>query len=298
MTRIYKLYGIDNPKIYDAAVDYGKTSATVKIESSRAVGIEVEVENAKVARDFTSRVWTATNDGSLRNQGLEFVTKPIPAKWAPHALRELLGECLDNKECCFSPRTSIHVHVDVSQENDADVIGAVQLYSVFERQFFRYVGRGRSKNIYCVPITESACLAGIGDGHDSTYAHGSWSKYSALNLIPLNSYGTLEFRHMHGSFDLLKVSTWVRMLVTLIDWACAAGRNKVSTILQSMDENYNYNALLDEIFGEDAYHLKVSNYNEVKFCVGRMFTSFAKHSTIQALAVNRSANAPFFQPGV
>jgi len=45
--------------------------------------------------------------------------------------------------------------------------------------------------------------------------HAKWSKYSALNIIPLARLGTIEFRHMHGTKDQVLMKDWLGSISNL-----------------------------------------------------------------------------------
>lgn len=297
--RVSKLYGIDRPEVH--VFDWGtRQRPEINIPSTRAVGIEVEVENANARGRLYSNVWTNHADGSLRNNGTEYVSRPIAANVASYALQELLTEVLDQEQCCFSPRTSIHIHVDVSGEEDVTVMNAILLYTLFEKMLFRFTGRGRMKNIYCVPVIDTSLLNGAANrnaGIDTRHAHGKWSKYSAMNILPLSSYGTLEFRHMHGTFDLNKVSVWIRMLTNMVDYAVRQNPKALGDVFQQMDENFNYVQLLGEVFQGDVDYLKYQGYDDVEQGVGCILSAFNDGQTVRDLLVNRDSKAPFYLAG-
>jgi len=46
-----------------------------------------------------------------------------------------------------------------------------------------------------------------------------WSKYSAFNLLPLRTQGTIEFRHLYGTGDKAVYQQWLTMLRDLWDFA-------------------------------------------------------------------------------
>jgi Putative amidoligase enzyme len=233
----------DPSKIYKQTVDI--------IDSDEAVGIEVEVEAAQHDRNPNPNVWVSKGDGSLRNNGIEWITVPIPARWAPAALDDLLGNCL-SKSCCFSPRTSIHVHVDMQKYETHQVMDVVLLYTLLESALYQYTGRGRIKNIYCVPVFDTSMLRGqAGRGNLSSTLQG-WSKYSGLNLLRLADLGTIEFRHMHGTFDSHKVAVWIRLLIKLCTFARDAGTEHIRKLVQSSEQSINVQSLLREVFGGDA----------------------------------------------
>lgn len=258
------------------------------IESDRAVGIEVEVENLQLNRYPNGDVWMQKGDGSLRNNGVEYVTMPIKASDAPLALYDLLEGAL-NKNCCFSPRTSIHVHVDMRNETSDEVTDVVLMYTLFETLFYKFTGRGRIKNIYCVPIFDTNLLSGRAAGTSNIFRIAEvWSKYSGLNLIPIASFGTIEFRHMHGTFDVDKLSRWVRIIVKLVDYVKKQGKDFIRNFL--LKESGTIRSVRDvgeAIWGEDWPSLKLESASEIQRGRDAVMTSFVegKHANNIALIV-------------
>src|SRR5215213_1967548 len=159
MTTILEKFGINPVQIVvPKGLDY---VGSVSIRSEHAIGIEVEVENVvDVARIPKGSVWTSKTDGSLRNAGMEFITMPIPASYAPAVLNQLMTQVL-NQHCSFSPRTSVHVHLNVQDLELHQALDYVLLYSIFEKLFYKFAGRGRIRNIFCVPITETDLLVNL-----------------------------------------------------------------------------------------------------------------------------------------
>lgn len=291
MPTVRELYRMDQVKIKDPSKIYKGYEAIEPCKSSLGIGIEVEVENHTLKLSPTEGIWTGVADGSLRNAGIEYVSKPIPASFGAIALQELLGECLDEKECCFSPRTSIHIHINMQEVECEIVKDIILLYSVFEKLFFRFTGRGRIKNIYCVPLTDTNCLNALATNHLND-ARGKWSKYSALNLCPIAEYGTIEFRHMHGTFDIKKISIWIRLLTSLCEYVINKGGMRDE--FKEMSSGYDFPALLKAVFDTDAEYLKYHHFNDIKSSVGRVKTAFTDPMTTRKLLEMRDPKSPFF----
>lgn len=298
MTKIAKLYGVGLPEVTDWTNRFtDRPTPEIQIASKRAVGIEVEVENVARRNGLYSGIWTNHADGSLRNDGAEYISAPIPACFAPWALQELLGHSLNQDECCFSPRTSIHVHLDMTGEDDNVVQNVMLLYTLFEKLLFRFTGRGRIKNLYCVPVMDTQMLHEFLQ-QDTRYAQNHWYKYSAFNLLPLAQHGTLEARHMHGTFDLNKVVVWVRMLVSLVDYCAAQDWKALRNFIQQCGPSTDYQQLLRDIFGADAEFLKYQSYDkDIESALGSVMTAFTSSVTTRALLELRDVKAPFYMTG-
>lgn len=219
-----------------------------KIVSDQLIGIEVEVEAAQAAIANLNKVWNATTDGSLRNNGAEFVSKPIMASDAPITLKHLLSQYLQ-QDCCFSPRTSVHVHLNVQDLEVTQLVNLVALYTVFEKALFQFAGRGRIKNIYCVPLVDTNLLLGLA-GSDNVLRN--WSKYTSLNLLPVREQGTVEFRHMHGTFDVTKLCNWIGLITKLKEYVIKTTTKNIRLMIHNMEVDASVQSLKREIFEEFA----------------------------------------------
>lgn len=287
---IRDLFGLKSRKGHE--YKYPVNNNLPVIKSDRLIGIEVEVENYAIKRSEYSSVWRRETDGSLRNNGIEYTTEPIRAALAPYALHELLGECLD-EACCFSPRTSIHVHMNMLEDDDQAVTAMTMLYMALEPLFFQFTGRGRIKNIYCVPVMDTNLMSGAVYKTLRQLREG-WSKYTAWNLLPLAEYGTVEARHMHGTFDINKVCTWIRLLTKLADFCTQTPPQEVMEVVKNLGENTDYQLLLARIFDEDAAALKYQCYDNISKSVDRVADCFADPNSVRELSLSRDTKTPFY----
>src|SRR5690348_5544085 len=112
MSKVIEIYGNRPPVSRNLAIKHLKANVPdlPVIESQQLVGIEIEIENWTSKQSEVSRVWSSKDDGSLRNNGIEWVSTPIVAAQAPFALYHLLNDVV-SPVCCFSPRTSVHIHL-------------------------------------------------------------------------------------------------------------------------------------------------------------------------------------------
>lgn len=269
-----------------------------KIDSTCAIGIEVEVENAGGTSPPRGSLWQVVSDGSLRNSGAEFITYPIEARYAPMALVQLLEQTL-TKSCCFSPRTSVHVHMNAQDLHLPQVVDFVMLYSVYEKLFYNFAGRGRINNIYCVPITHTnlpAMLAERGVGASA------WSKYTGLNLAPLGNrrdgetgYGTIEFRQMHGTFNVDKLCVWIDLITRLKTYVQKSSTKDIRELISSMDEQFDYQKLLTDIFGNLGDLLKYQGTQEIYQGVLAAKSALLSPKSTTRLSTAASKDAPFFK---
>ena len=259
------------------------------INSDEIVGIEVEVE-AQAHRRSSNEVWRRTEDGSLRNGGIEFISMPIRAKYAPAALKHLFVGDFD-EDFCFSPRTSVHVHLNMQDVATEKVVDFLMVYSLFEKCLYRYVGKSRWKNIYCTPITETYLFAGLARQGLRT----AWEKYTGLNILPLSSHGTVEFRHMHGTNDAKKLSVWIDLICRIKKYVLDHKTEEIrKTII-----NFNggqMDSLAREVFGDLVEVLQLSDPNEVMSRLAAVKSGMIRHDLLNTQIIKvRSLESKFFK---
>lgn len=180
-------------------------------------GMECEIESVRNPSENYSG-FTTTTDGSLRNNGYEFISQPLDKDVLLDCFKKLHATLqFHDKSEAFSPRTSTHVHINCRTLTPEQTKQLVMFYALFEEFFFSFVDPIRRSNIHCVPLTETFLPA--------TYARSlnvmidNWHKYTALNLLPLVKLGTIEFRHLQGTNDPVVTRQWLSCLERL--WTLA-----------------------------------------------------------------------------
>lgn len=291
MATIVEEYGL-RPVSPAIVAGLSKHQADGMVVSSRElIGIEVEVENYTPKLGTLNRVWNVTTDGSLRNNGAEVISKPIEAIHAPMMLNYLFNEFLDNKQCCFGPRTSIHVHLNVQDLTRAQALDFILVYAIYERLFYKFAGRGRQKNVYCVPLSDSDLLVNLADQGETR--GGNWSKYTGLNTLPIREYGTIEFRHMHGTINVHKLTTWINLICKLKEYIKRTSTKTVRSMVAEMYDGFDFGAHLADIFGEYANAFRYEGPQELNYIqVKQALTSRA--SVVSNFHRNLKTDSSFF----
>ena len=216
-------------------------------DHSSLVGIEVEVENLPTwyAGD---PIWHVTVDGSLRNHGKEYISRPIRSTQIEFALRTLFKN-LEQHNYKFSPRCSVHVHMNARTLQPKHLRALLLLYLTFERSIFRFIGNNRDRNIHCVPLLDCFLTNNIFDIVDGQLPPSVWMKYTALNLVPLGEKGTIEFRHMHGTDDITKLMTWINIILSLKVYAYKTPPELITERINSLNTTSQYRQFIVEVFG-------------------------------------------------
>jgi hypothetical protein len=225
---------------------------TIPVENNAYIfGLEVEVENIsnpKVTATYRS-YWTVTTDTSLRNNGVEFVSIPLKMSQIEGAIDQLTTNLPTTHE--FSPRTSVHVHMNVRDLSLEQITNLLLLYTTIEELLFKWVGHERDTNIFCIKLTEteyadSYMKLQINPINTVQY----WNKYTALNLHPMQEKGTVEFRHMHGTCDKVRLLTWINMLACLKTAAKKRNLNSLIKEIQELNSSSMYEIFISKIFNE------------------------------------------------
>jgi len=238
------------------------------------VGIEVEVERVFRTNGILplpssgNFLWKNVEDGSLRNNGREFVSIPIRGDTIPFAL-EVLNRTLNKEKLCigheFSERTSVHVHVDVRAMTTEQLQSFILTYILLEPLFYNYTGDTRYNNIFCVPLNYSnlnKVLKRLFDDLQKGIAHkamggiNTWPKYTGFNLKPVTTYGTVEFRHMGGTCDVAELSNWINLILRLHRYAEGQSFEKLKSRILNMNTTSEYMQIVSEIFGNDLYLIR------------------------------------------
>lgn len=217
----------------------------IVLQKEFIIGMECEIEGIECPAPAVSG-FQLTTDGSLRNaqgpggHGHEYISHPFTKEKAYERFAKL-HEQLTFFEYGFGPRTSTHIHVNCLMLDESEVKNMVLLYALFEEFFFYLVSSERRNNIHCTPLTETYLPGRY--GHTLYDLTNSWSKYTALNLLPLAHHGTVEFRHLQGTSDPEVLRVWVDTLHNL--WKLCQTVEITEQSLGSQEEYMNW---FDEIF--------------------------------------------------
>lgn len=227
------------------------------------IGFELETENCQtLPRDFGEMVsrfnMRIETDGSLRGTAYEFLTLPMKTTNALAALTDWFTYSKLTEEN-YSDRCSVHVHVNCTDLTTEQVSSVALLYTVTEEILFEFVGGNRDTGIYCIPWSQCRQHFNLIKRFLENGAEvlRNWSKYTAVNLIPLAGFGTMEFRQMHGTSDMAKITTWVNIIGALFKYGVAIELKDLMTEIKSLNNNSEYQAFFSKIFQD------VLPYNEV-----------------------------------
>lgn len=228
-----------------------KTSKVLPLNSSDPsllYGLELEIENTMFG-EWCVPGMKATEDGSLRNAGCEYITQPMTFSNAVHCLQKFFNLSQVTKEN-YSERCSVHVHANCQDLTVDQLLTVLMLYQVYEKPLFVFIGEDRDKNIFCVPWSQTLLNHNIINKiKDNTLNVRQWQKYTALNILPLQTQGTIEFRHMAGTNDINKIMTWMNIIGCLFAYARKYEYSKVRQELVELNTTSDYHQLFQRVFG-------------------------------------------------
>jgi hypothetical protein len=192
------------------------------------IGVEIELEGQSkkdilVHNNNGAPFWVQHQDGSLRN-GVEFVlSQPMMGSTLKEAIHYFFRTF---KTYDDNPRTSIHVHINMLQDDESleGLRNFLVLYYAFEDPFFQIADEARKWNGYCNPFEDDPpdILQAIMRHDDpkevTRYMRDGGNgggRYYGLNLLALGRFGTLEFRHLPLVRDEQRLFDWIMLIMEL-----------------------------------------------------------------------------------
>ncbi len=227
------------------------------ISNKYFLGIEIEaegyrgVDSADKMSIYHSILWHSKPDGSLRNNGIEFITSPINGDVVPYCLGVL--DYVNKKyKLQYNDLTGNHVHLNAMDMTMKQIAMFAAHNVIFEPALFRFSGN-RNKSIYCVPIRNSEndypTLINSSEAKKLYRAVANGNKYIALNYRTLRQYGTFEFRHMEGTADMGRIINWINLILRLREAAEMPFKETLARIY-ALNTNSQYEELAYDVFKE------------------------------------------------
>lgn len=249
----------------------GFTSA----ESYGDFGLELETEYTRDETEAAMRAippgWVVKRDGSLRNFGLEFATTGACRRDTKNASLTALVNMLATRLTSVirgSPRTSLHVHVNVLDMTPLQLTVGITAFYLLEEALLEMCGQYRRGNLHCLSLKEAPSV--INDLTIDANSNGFFQqfrqdrhKYSNLNLAAIRRYGTVEVRSMDGGLDLEKMILWTDLLYEIIHTAPKNFKNPKELLDLVYDtqirDNESTDAVLVKLLETEALRKHVAN---------------------------------------
>lgn len=168
--------------------------------------IKCSIEYGGYGNDDFFTKWAIKTDSSIKHQGKSCeVSSPI-LKGAK-GLRTLAKVCqlLVDNGARVNKSCGLHVHVGGRGLSNKAIRTIVSRYSDWEDEIDSVMPMARrgNKNTYAKSMKQ--------------YDEEKYSRYYKINLLALEDYGTLEFRHHHGSVDPASVVNWVKFVLNFVE---------------------------------------------------------------------------------
>jgi hypothetical protein len=190
------------------------------------VGLELEVEAKHELPSATPRCWLAKPEGSLRGHAMEYVTDgPIKCDLDKFGKIKALTDLInDNKYQVDkeSPRTSLHVHVNVGQLTPVQMWTSATAYWLCERLLMKYCGADmREGNLFCLRLADADGVIKVSckdlkGKQPFRSINTDKIRYSSQNLNAVPKFGSIEYRGMRGVTDPVIIDTWSDELYKMV----------------------------------------------------------------------------------
>jgi hypothetical protein len=238
-----RTFGVEIEFLYPEGYSVN-SSADEIVDELEAVGISTSWEN------YTHSVmgcWKLVTDGSVYEDdfdGFELVSPVL--NWSRIGEVELALKTLEDIGCVINTRCGIHVHHDVKDYDVMDFVRVLELYKSCEDELDKCVHptRRKNKNTYCKGLNQlniqkirkyvkdikeqcsemgyrvsaSDAVSSILNQICGDYNTSS-PRYLKLNVESFRSYGTIEFRHFHGTLDPVAVKSWILLTQRIVETA-------------------------------------------------------------------------------
>lgn len=222
------------------------------------VGFELEVESAKPYPVPERGPWEVKGEGSLRNNGAEFVSRePFKVDLVnfPRKISKLC-EAVNKpefgviKDC---PRTSLHVHCNVLRDTPVQVWTKATAYWLFEDVLTKFCGEEqREGNQFCLRVSDAEGILEVAlrdlRGKKPFRAFDNDDRYAGQNLAAVAKFGSIEYRSMRGTTDPSIITTWASNL-----WAMSESSKTYASPASILDKYYHNGAeyLMESLFAKD-----------------------------------------------
>jgi len=197
------------------------------IDDNNALGIELEFEQFRQTERWESDYWVASPDGSLRNFGVELVSRPLTFDDVESALSDA-ETIIQGTGAIATERCGLHTHMNMRPYSIGQVWSLGSLYAIIEPTLYQTFALNRENSMFAVPMwmntqqvsalsrDMNAIRQSSNDSLPGCHSIGT-SKYSALNFASLATFGTLEMRQPYCSTDFEAIRSWTDFCQRLVE---------------------------------------------------------------------------------
>ena len=204
----------------------GNLAGVDSAEDNRCYGVEIELEGF-VDKLIGTAIWNVTQDGSLRNGGMELVSVPFAYEALKLIGADLMGIIRHHPGAHASYRCGLHVHANALDFDEDNLRSLFMIYTAAEPIIW-HVSGNRMNSEFCIPLVGCERFELFSDVLFDTKLTGSnfydtlvnnAEKYQALNYAPLFRFGTVEFRHHRGTKDWAEITRWLTIIDCMMNMA-------------------------------------------------------------------------------
>jgi hypothetical protein len=163
--------------------------------------------------------WRRDADGSLRGYSSEYISPPLHLADVRTRVSQLMAALAPANPILDSPRTSIHVHVNVTKVDHTDLWTSIMYAWLLEHTLLDKCSVHRRKNRFCCPLSQ-ATLERTSKLLDNSTVNFNYPpnqfKYSAIALHTISSIGTVEFRSKEFTTNVDEIVDWVGLCHAII----------------------------------------------------------------------------------
>jgi hypothetical protein len=254
----------------------GEVGIEIEVEGTRLPGMFVDQTTGNIAAQMRYH-WRTENDGSLRNLrpgdlSAEYVLRePVDRSALDKVLDYFTKKWEEAGATSYnSYRTSVHVHINVSDWTVRRVYSFLTAYFILEELLTEFADGGtksRVANRFCLRLKDAEFISNQLQDALKRNMRGRFSegnlKYGAVNIAALSKYGSLEFRALRGTTDTGLIKTWTKLLLAIKDYS--EKFDYPHHIIQEFSER-GPDEFIRRILGADADHLVGStNYRDKLF---------------------------------
>src|ERR1700747_184357 len=201
----------------------GDVGLELEVEPARGINLPAQGVLGAVIGPKTKAQWLVHQDGSLRNGGLEYVlSQPCLEEELEGLFTELYkvferaGTVLNLSNSC-----STHVHVNVGGYKVNELTAVIILWTMFEEMLVNFCGEQRKTNHFCLTAKESPATLQAWENFLNTgiIRFPDGIKYSALNIRPITTQGSFEYRCMRAEKSPELLSLWSKFCLALTRYA-------------------------------------------------------------------------------
>lgn len=245
----------------------------VKLQKDYPNGFLMHVSNDeeghKIFETPKMKKWIAKTDGSLRNYGIEYIFKaPYTFEDSVAALKEFEEATRGIPFLKDQPSTSVHVHINVSNETPLVMANFITVWMLFENLLLDFSGPTRRSSCFaqgsriaeevvanCVKMFKTLSKSPNGIVFSQQHV-----KYAALNLGCLAKLGSLEIRSFRGTTDVDEIILWLSIIDKILEFSRTPGLTPKEFFTSYHQKGIE---LLSDVFGQYSSLLKCEGYIEM-----------------------------------